>query len=163
MSLTKTYEDLIKEFHPMIYKICRVYSSEDDFDDLYQEILISLWRSFKTFKGHSKLSTWVYRVVLNTALTYQRNTRKTNIFFLRDSLPEVLEEVDDRDEKESQVGKMYIAISKLKKNDRSLVLLYLEEKTYDEIAEITGLSSTNVGVKINRLKKRLLNLLNSIE
>ena len=67
---------LIQEYHPMIYKICRVYSDEYDFDDLYQEISINLWKGLKRYNGDSKLSTWAYRVALNTALTFQRNHSK---------------------------------------------------------------------------------------
>ena len=160
--LSIDFEELIREFHPMMYKICRVYASDEDFDDLYQEVLISLWKSYSTFKGDSKLSTWVYRVVLNTALTYHRNEKraKSKFGWFVDKIPDAIEEIPVPPK--NQVEKLYQAIGQLPKLDRSVVLLYLEEKTYDEISEIMGITPTNVGVKINRIKKRLLKILKTI-
>lgn len=160
MSETKSFEDLILEYHPMIYKICRVYSASEDFDDLYQEILISIWRSLPSFQGRSKLSTWLYRVALNKAMTYQRDQKKYNSKVSIDHLVEMQDQASNYKEKEQQINRLYSAISQLKKTERSIVLLYLEEKTYEEIAEITGLKTSNVGVKINRLKKKLFQILN---
>lgn len=160
MSETKSFEDLILEYHPMIYKICRVYSASEDFDDLYQEILIGIWRSLPSFQGRSKLSTWLYRVALNKAMTYQRDQKKYNSKVSIDHLVEMQDQASNYKEKEQQINRLYSAISQLKKTERSIVLLYLEEKTYEEIAEITGLKTSNVGVKINRLKKKLFQILN---
>ncbi len=160
MTDPNNFEHLIKQYHPMIYKICRVYSSSEDFDDLYQEVLINIWKSQKSFEGRSKLSTWLYRVVLNTALTYHRNTKKAKAKVPIDQIAEVPDEVNDNKEKQIEMDRFYHAISQLKKNDRSIILLYLEERTYEEIAEITGLTTSNVGVKINRLKNKLFKILN---
>jgi RNA polymerase sigma-70 factor (ECF subfamily) len=160
MSETKRFGDLIQEYHPMIYKICRVYSTSEDFDDLYQEILISVWKSLPSFQGRSKLSTWLYRVVLNKAMTYQRDQKKHESKISIDHIVEMQDGTTDYQEKEQQINRLYSAISQLKKDDRSIVLLYLDEKTYEEIAEITGLTTSNVGVKINRLKKKLFQILN---
>ena len=153
------FESLIKEYHPIIYKICRIYSKNDDFDDLYQEVLINLWKSYKTFEGRSKLSTWLYRVSLNTALTYQRNTKKYTNKVSLEYVPETRSVENETDNNELKVQKLYDAISQFKKIDRSIILLYLEEKTYQEIAELTGLTATNIGVKVNRLKKKLFRIL----
>lgn len=150
---------LIQEYHPMIYKICRVYSDEYDFDDLYQEISINLWKGLKRYEGKSKLSTWAYRVALNTALTYQRNNSKhRNKTPLSESMV-AASSSDEAAEKERRVQRLFDAVRQLEKVDRSVMLLYLEEKKYDEIAEITGLSASNVGVKISRAKKQLRKLL----
>ena len=163
MTKTDNFETLIEENHPIIYKICKVYSSAEDFEDLYQEVLINLWKSFKTFEGRSKLSTWLYRVVLNTALTYQRNSKKHKSQVSIDHLYAMPDTGNQTTEKEKQIEHLYLAISKLKKDDRSIVLLYLEEKSYDEIAEISGLTISNVGVRINRVKKKLFQILNELK
>ncbi|MEQ8237608.1 MAG: sigma-70 family RNA polymerase sigma factor [Cyclobacteriaceae bacterium] len=153
------FEHIIKEYHPMIYKICRVYADIIDFEDLYQEVLVNIWKSLKNFQGKSKLSTWIYRVTLNTAMTYYRNEKKrqtkTDEFSVE--IPSLQD--DDSGEKEKQIEHLYNAISQLKKEDRSVIILYLEEKSYEEISEITGLTISNVGVKINRIKKKLFELL----
>lgn len=163
MKNKKEFDNLIKDYHPIIFKICRVYSAKDDFEDLYQEVLISLWRSLGTYAGRSKLSTWLYRVVLNTALTYQRNTKKHKSQVAIEPTYVIADTRDNANEKEQQIELLYTAISKLKKDDRSLVLLYLEEKSYEEITEITGLTMSNVGVKISRLKKKLFELINELK
>jgi RNA polymerase sigma-70 factor (ECF subfamily) len=159
MSERNSFKDLIEEYHPMIYKICRVYSTSVDFDDLYQEILISVWKSLPSFQGRSKLSTWLYRVVLNKAMTYQRDQKKYNAKVSIDHIVEMQNEASDYQEKEQQINRLYSAIGQLNKTERSIALLYLDEKTYEEIAEITGLTISNVGVKINRLKKKLFQIL----
>lgn len=153
------FEALIKECHPIIYKICRVYSDKEDFDDLYQEVLISLWKSFKSFEGRSKWSTWLYRVALNTALTYQRKEKRRKGDILYEDAPDIAAPKDEKDEKEAEVERLYHAIAQLKKDDRSVILLYLDERKYEEIAEITGLTLSNVGVRVNRIKKKLFQLL----
>lgn len=155
------FESLVEQYHPIIYKICRVYSGKDDFEDLYQEVLINLWKSKNTFAGRSKLSTWLYRVSLNTALTYHRNAKKHKRKVPIDHIPEIPDAPDYSSEKDQQVELLYSAISQLKKHHRSIIILYLEEKSYEEIAEITGLSLSNVGVRINRIKKKLFQILNA--
>ena len=163
MNSVDNFEGLIEEYHPIIYKICRVYAEDDDFKDLYQEILINLWKSYKSFEGRSKLSTWLYQVALNTALTYQRNAKRYKARIAASRMPALPEEEPHWSEKEQQIAMLYKAIAMLKKDDRSLILLYLEEKPYEEIAEILGLTISNVGVKINRLKKKLFQFLNELK
>lgn len=150
---------LIQEYHPMIYKICRVYSDEYDFDDLYQEISINLWKGLKRYNGDSKLSTWAYRVALNTALTFQRNHSKHKNKAPLSESAVASADLNEAEEKERRVNRLFEAVRKLEKVDRSVMLLYLEEKKYEEIAEITGLSTSHVGVKISRAKKQLKKLL----
>lgn len=152
---------MIVEYHPVIYKICRVYSSDQDFEDLFQEVLISLWKSHDSFEGRSKLSTWIYRVALNTALTYQRKASKLRFKTSSEELPNLSTSYHYDTKREEQVERLYRAISQLKKDERSIILLYLEEKQYNEIAEITGLTTSNIGVRINRIKKKLFHLLNT--
>ena len=110
-----SFEELIQEYHPIMYKICRVYSSNKDFDDLYQEILINLWRSYQSFEGRSKVSTWLYRVALNTSLTYQRNTKKNKSHTTLHALPDIAEEDNGITDKNEQIEQLYLAISQLDK------------------------------------------------
>lgn len=152
------FKSIIDAHHPILYKIGRAYASPDDFDDLYQEMLINLWNGLKSFKGQSKISTWIYRVVLNTALTYKRNNKKRNFSHVEIDNVQIASEGYSTFEKENlekDIQLLYEAIRMLKKEDRSIILLYLEEKSYEEIGEIVGIKPGNVGVKINRIKKRL--------
>lgn len=161
MPAPNDFESLIADNHPIIYKICRVYSGQEDFEDLYQEVLINLWKSFQSFEGRSRVSTWLYRVALNTALTYARNEKRRKGKVSREQLPPVPDAEGEAAEREQKIERLYDAISQLRAEDRSLILLYLEEKSYQEIASITGLTTSNVGVKLNRVKKKLFQLLKS--
>lgn len=158
----ENFKEIIKEYHPILYKIGRVYNNDDDFDDLYQEMLIAIWKALKNFRGDSKISTWLYKVALNTALTYQRKNKFS--FFQKSNLDEIenipFTHENSAIEREASIEALYAAIKQLKSDDRSLVLLYLEEKSYEEMAEILGISTSLVGVKINRVKKKLFKLLN---
>lgn len=159
---SKDFEQLIQKHHALIYKISRVYAEQQDFNDLYQEIIIQLWKSYSTFKHDSKLSTWMYRVALNTALTYHRNEskRKEREASIAVVHPTLEHANDAANEREQQIERMYAAIGQLQKDDKSLIVLHLEGKSYDEMADITGLSNSNVGVKLSRIKKKLSALLN---
>lgn len=163
------YEAVVEQYCPVIYKICRAYTAEQaDFEDLYQEILIQLWKALPGFSGKSKLSTWVYRVALNNALVYRRNLKRREDKQARYAAEARWEagqssshfsddDVADKDQKGVEL--LYTCIRELPKADRALIILYLEEKKYHEIADITGLTSSNVGVKINRIKKKLYKML----
>ena len=151
----ENFNTLAKQFHPLLYKTGRSFTdTEPDFQDLYQEMLIQLWKALPRFQEQSALSTYVYRVVLNTAMTYQRQSKKHKGL---DSLPDSglpLEGESARD-KEERGNLLYQAIHALPPTERSLMLLYLDDKKYQEIAEILGLTTTHVGVKITRIKKKL--------
>ncbi|HAA14084.1 MAG TPA: hypothetical protein DCE41_21280 [Cytophagales bacterium] len=151
----ENFPSLAKRFHPLLYKTGRSFTdTEADFQDLYQEMLIQLWQSLPRFKEQSALSTYVYRVVLNTAMTYRRQNKKHRIL---DELPEtgLVDDGPSAEEKEQEVNLLYKAIHALPPADRSIMLLYLDDKKYQEIAEILGITPSNVGVKINRIKKKL--------
>ena len=153
---------MIRQYHPILYKISRSYTNDDmDFEDLYQEMLIQLWQSLKHFKGNSKELTWVYRVVLNTALTYQRTKKRRESNIPTQAIPAVIADGSwkEEEEQEKKVALLYHCIRLLKKEDRSVILLHLEGHQYEEIAEIIGISISNVGVKLNRIRKRLFTLL----
>ena len=163
--MQKEFKNIVDEYNGILYKIGRSYSTEEaDFKDLYQEMLIQLWKSFARFKGESKISTWIYRVALNTALTFQRNQKRKKTpdslenlgFKLSDQSGEALNRAFQKEEK---IELLYHCINLLKKDDRAIVLLHLEGKKYDEIAEITGLKTNHIGVKLLRIKKQLHSLL----
>lgn len=135
-------------------KICRLYcDNPDERDDLLQEMMFQLWRAFPAFHGHSKFSTWMYRVCLNTALTYRRNNRNTK----KESISQSHHEIPDRppEHQEESIAMLFKAIAGLSPVNKAIVLLYLENMSYDEIASITGLSRSNVSVRLVRLKKEL--------
>ncbi len=159
------FKSIINQYHPLLYKIGRSYTDEvADFEDLYQEMLIQIWQSLKNFRQQSKLSTWIYKVALNTALTYRKKQRKklpqvslgsAELGELNHASPEE----EPTGEHEAEVNLLYESIKALKKDDRALVLLHLEGKQYNEIAEIMGITTSNVGVKLLRIKKKLFELL----
>ena len=140
----------------ILHKVCGMFCTGiQDKEDLYQEIIIQLWKSWSKFRGDSKLSTWMYRVALNTAISMSAKSKKQ-------AKPQSLSfndlkqsEETDQDVSQEDINALHQAISTLSEIERAVILLYLEEKPYEEIAEITGLSKSNVGVKILRIKKKL--------
>lgn len=160
--MEKQFIAIINAHQGLIGKICRMYtSSAADAEDLYQEIILQLWKSFPRFQQASSVSTWMYRVALNTAISGFR--RQSRSLLQRELKPEAAGlPATEMPRLEVQYGRqLQAAIQSLNKFDRSLMLLYLEEKTYQEMAEILGISVSNVGVKINRIKKQLKNILNA--
>ena len=147
---------LIGEHQGIIHKICRVYrDSKEDREDLFQEIVFQLWKSAPTFEGRAKFSTWMYRIALSTAIANYRK-KKPNILYTP-ILPNPKEEQQETDE---QRERLFDALTKLKDADKALITLYLEDLSYQEIALITGITETNVGVKLNRIKNKIQQLLN---
>lgn len=156
------FNTIINQYHPVLFKISRSYSdNEDDFQDLYQEMLIQLWNSLKSFKGESKLSTWIYRVALNTALTWCRSNKNKIKTLELEGVYHLAADPHEHDHQEEKIKLLYKCIRELEKGDRSIILLHLEGKQYDEISEIVGISKSNVGVKLLRIKKKLFELLNT--
>lgn len=155
------FQHIIDQHYGILYKIGRAYTQDQaDFEDLYQEMLIQLWQSFPRFKGNSKLSTFIYRVALNTALTHQRKTkRRPDALNLEDQmyrLPDTSQddmEVEQR--RSAKVELLYESINELKKEDRAIILLHLEGNSYEEMADILGITINNIGVRLLRVKKRL--------
>ena len=150
-----TFVTLIKEHEGIIYKITRVYTdTQEDQKDLYQEIVYQLWKSFDSFKGNSKISTWIYRVALNTSIAYL-NKRKKKVQHVNLDF-ELLTIVDQKDTvMEERLQLLYDTIKQLNVIEKGLILLFLEGKSYEEIASITGFSSSNVGTRLSRIKKKL--------
>lgn len=150
------YIEFIRPYVGIIIKICRVYSdSPEDFEDLYQEICLQIWRTRDNFRENSKWSTWVYRISLNVCMTiHKKETKRRSNTTSLDPTYEVLYNDSSSFQEESLV-QLHRGIKKLSHLDRAIILLYLEEKTYKEIAEIIGANSGHIGVKIQRIKKKL--------
>ena len=155
----QAFVDLVYEHQGILHRICSVYaSSPEDREDLYQEILMQSWRSFASFNGRSKFSTWLYRVALNTALVRRRKAAaRRNVAC--EARADVDVAVDDRAGRDPDVELLYRCIQELPELNRAIVLLHLEQHTYEEIAEITGLSRVNVSVRLVRIKNKLRELL----
>lgn len=149
------FVNLILENEGIIYKIARTYSkSTEDRNDLYQEIVYQLWKSFHTFKGNSKISTWIYRVALNTSVSQWRKEKKSGQKVNLDNL--FLKQPEAYDpELENRLALVYEQIDQLNQIEKGIMLLVLEGKKYDEIAEITGFSASNIGTRISRIKSKM--------
>jgi RNA polymerase sigma factor (sigma-70 family) len=148
---------LLEEHKLIIYKICNSYCKNiSDRDDLAQEISYQLWRSYDNFNGTVKFSTWMYRVALNVAITFYRKTTSTgNIIQLAEPANEPEDKKEDNTELEKNINVLQQFINELKELDKALMILYLEEKKYVEIAEILGITETNVATRISRIKDKL--------
>jgi RNA polymerase sigma-70 factor (ECF subfamily) len=157
---TNSFIKRITENQGIIHKICNIYcANSEDKKDMMQEITLQLWKSYPSFQGKSKFSTWMYRIAINTAIS---NIRKSKRHPLMEALFESQIEISEKEdftEMDDDVNNLYKAIAKLKEVDRAIIMLYLEEKSYNEIAEIIGITEKNVSVKLVRLKKKLEQLL----
>lgn len=156
------FTHLIESNQGIIHKVCRIYcDTSEAHEDLFQEIVLQLWKSFDSFKGESKFTTWMYRVGLNTAITLIRKKEKTihttsidNGSFFN------LKSAEHDDEHEEKLKSLYICIKKLNDVERALVLLYLEDLPYRDIAETMGITEVNARVKMNRAKAKLKEMMN---
>lgn len=143
------------------HKICRLYTTnKSDHNDLFQEITIQLWKNYSRFRGDAKFSTWMYRVALNTAISlYRKSTRSIKTQDISDVAFKIKSKDYDNTE-ELQLKALYKAIRSLNDIDKALIFLYLEDKSFKEIAEALGISSVNARVKMTRAKEKLKNILN---
>ena len=155
MSKEELFTRTIKENEGVIFKISTIYTDyKEDQEDLYQEIVYQLWKAFDSFRNQSKISTWIYRVAMNTAITFLKKGKKSGYRASIDKV--VLQHVEHYDtEFEERLKLMYSHIKMLNPIEKGLILLLLEGKKYEEIASITGFSPTNVGTRISRIKKKL--------
>ncbi len=151
------FHRFLNEHVAVIRRICRVYTNDaDEYQDYFQEVVLQLWRAFGSFRGEAQASTWVYRIALNVCLSLIKvKKRQVSAVSLEpEHWGNVPAEASDTTEEE-QLKQLYAAIRQLNKIDRALVLLYLDGRKYEEIADVLGISLSNVGVKINRIKKQL--------
>jgi RNA polymerase sigma-70 factor, ECF subfamily len=154
------YQTSIVPFAGIIIKICRAYTnSQEDFEDYYQEVCLQIWRSKENFQEQSQWSTWVYRVSLNVCLTLLKKHKKNGkTYFTSDPLPDFVT-TENKAFKDEPLNQLYLAIKQLSEVDRAIILLYLEEKPYQEIGEILDTTANNVAVRVSRIKERLKKLL----
>lgn len=153
-SKEQLFTDVITEHRKVIVKVCYMYASDDNhFNDLYQEVLANVWQGIESFRGDSKISTWIYRTAINTCVTYFRHHGKLS--GVMSPLSSDTDFPDDGQEKDDNLKFMYALISRLGKLDKALIMMWLDEYSYDEIAEMTGLTRTNVAAKLRRIKLKL--------
>lgn len=156
MAGEQTFIGLLNEHQKIIHKVCNLYmDSIEDREDLFQEITLQAWKAYGSFRGHAKFSTWLYRVALNTAITFFKKEKRALKAYPGEILPEGKQEAYNPIEE--QVQAMYAAIGQLSKVDKAIVVLYLEDYNYKDIGEILGITANNVAVKMNRIKSRLIN------
>lgn len=146
---------VVNDNRQMIYKVCYMYATDNDhFKDLYQEVLASLWQGLDSFRGDSKMSTWIYRTAINTCVTFFRKHKSHGTDTV--TLEAVADIPGDDNSRSDMLKEMYRLISGLNKMDKALILMWLDERSYDEIAEVTGLSRNNVATRLRRIKQRLV-------
>jgi RNA polymerase sigma factor (sigma-70 family) len=154
MASEKEFISLLNAHQKIIYKVCNLYMDKHaDREDLFQEITLQAWKAYVNFRGDAKFSTWLYRVALNTAITFFRKEKRAPAIYTTDVLPDHNE--DAYDPIEEKVKLMYAAIANLSKIDKAIVMLYLEDYSYIEIGEMMGITPNNVAVKMNRIKIKL--------
>lgn len=146
---------VVNDNRQMIYKVCYMYATDNDhFKDLYQEVLASLWQGLDSFRGDSKMSTWIYRTAINTCVTFFRKHKSHGVDTV--GLEAIADIPGDDNARTDMLKEMYRLISGLNKMDKALILMWLDERSYEEIAEVTGLSRNNVATRLRRIKQRLV-------
>ncbi|MEZ4851964.1 MAG: sigma-70 family RNA polymerase sigma factor [Bacteroidia bacterium] len=150
------FVNLISGNQGIIHKVCSMYANEDEVKaDLFQEIVLQLWRAYGSYQGKAKITTWMYRVALNTAISgFRKQKRKPEHFTISDRELEIPQVIANPDLSE-ETRWLYKAIEQLSEVEKAIIMLHLEEHSYDEIADIIGITRTHVGVKINRIKEKL--------
>ena len=162
-----TQEEFVRQVEAnegIIQKICRLYGhTRPDREDLFQEIIVQLWKSVPKFQGQSKFSTWVYRVALNTAISdFRKKKRSVPVSSTEGASIEIGQEPGNDIEKHDQADVLYAAIRQLPEIDKAIVMLYLEDKSYEEMEDILGINNNNLRVKMNRIKEKLRQLTKNI-
>jgi RNA polymerase sigma-70 factor, ECF subfamily len=154
----KKFVNLINEHQGLIHKVCIMYENDREVrNDLFQEIVLQLWKSFPTFRGEAKISTWMYRIALNTAISgFRKETRK----IVTEDLKEIHFNISESgNESEENIQKLQWAIRQLNEIDRAMIMMALEEVPYEDIAETIGISQNNVRVRMNRIREKLRKLM----
>ncbi|RXG32341.1 RNA polymerase sigma factor [Leeuwenhoekiella marinoflava] len=154
MPQEKEFVEIIQKNESILYKMMRLYAdTKEDQKDLYQEIVYQLWKGFNTFRSDAKVSTWIYRIALNTALLHLKNKKRkghktslAGIVLVAENYDPILEE---------RIKTLYTSIKTLGEVDKGIIFLFLEGKKYEEIAAITGISASNVGTRMARIKEKL--------
>lgn len=146
------FSRIVREHKSTIYTVCYMFSKdEDEMNDLFQEVLINLWKGLQNFRGESDVRTWIYRISLNTCISCDRKKRKRKTIPLSMNI----NPFTDSDDDSRQVQQLNHRISQLGPFDRAIILLWLENMSYEEIGEIVGISTKNVSVRLFRIKEKL--------
>lgn len=156
-TLDTTFAQMIREHKSTIYTVCFMFSKDsDEVSDLFQEVLINLWKGYASFQNRSSVDTWIWKVSFNTCISYERKKQK------RATLPLTMDinPFEDKDEDSRQIRQLYDRIHRLKPFDRAIVLLWLENMSYEEIGAIVGISTKNVSVRLYRIKEELKKMSN---
>ena len=151
----KEFSQVVRDNKSTIYAVCYMFSNDaDEVADLFQEVLVRLWSGFESFKGNSDIKTWIYRVALNTCISIDRKKKNRK----KAQLSMSVDYFDESDKSTAQVRMLHERIAKLQPLDRAIVLLWLEQISYDEIGEIIGISAKNVSVRLSRIRVQLKNM-----
>ena len=160
--IEKQFEKHIRENELLIYKVCRMYAYTDaDRQDLFQEIVIQLWKAYGHFKGNSRFSTWLYRVAINTAITGLRKKKDFIDSYEPANLPINRGDDTSAQAEEERMQQLYTAIAALNQVEKAIVMLYMEDRSYEEMEEILGMSQGQLRVKMSRIKDKLRQLTKS--
>ncbi|KAA9357322.1 RNA polymerase sigma factor [Larkinella humicola] len=159
--MEKEFVSLLNRYPGILYKVCSLYCRDrDDRNDLFQEIVLQLWKAYPTFKNESAVSTWMYRISLNTAISnFRKKSGKPQPVSFSDldfQIPDFKEDIA-----EEEISLLYASIEQLSPVEKAVISLYLDDRSYDEMATILGISKSNVGVKLNRIKTKLEKLIKS--
>jgi RNA polymerase sigma factor (sigma-70 family) len=155
--LQTEFAQIVRENKSTIYTVCYMFSKDsEEVNDLFQEVLINLWKGIGTFREQSNVRTWIYRVALNTCISDKRKKKVTTV-----PLSVEIDLFDDKDEGSRQVRLLHDRINRLQPFDKAIVLLWLENISYDEIAAIVGITAKNVAVRLFRIKESLKNMSNN--
>ena len=159
-TLERQFAQTVAEHKSTIYTVCYMFSQDaDEVNDLFQEVLVNLWKGFESFEHRSDIKTWIYRVALNTCISIDRKKKKVRtILQRRQSEVQLTMDInlfEDRDEDTRQVDMLHKRISKLQPFDRAIVLLWLENLPYEEIGQIVGITAKNVSVRLFRIREQL--------
>ena len=153
------FAGLIKEYELLVFKVCRVYAyTNQDRQDLFQEIMIQLWKSFPGFNRQSKFSTWLYKVAIYTAIAGLRKQKNFIHSTEPENLPNTTEDIGYDSTRDEQLIELFKAIEQLNEIEKAIIMLYLEDKSYEEMEEILGINQGNLRVKMNRIKDKLRQL-----
>lgn len=146
---------ILKEYKTTIYTVCFMFSKDkDEVNDMYQEVSINLWKGFDNFAQKSEIKTWIYRISLNTCISFdQKKKRRKTVPLTVD-----IDLFEDNDHESKQIKALYNRINKLEPFDRAIILLWLENLPYDEIGAIVGISTKNVSVRLSRIREQLKNM-----
>jgi RNA polymerase sigma-70 factor (ECF subfamily) len=156
--LNSSFQSLIAKHQGLIFKVCNMYcDNREDKEDLFQDIVLQLWRTYPSFRAEAKVSTWLYQVALNNAIARMRKEKRAQQF---ERFDDAAFNVPDENSSDEILVDMYTAIKQLTEIERAVTMLYMDECSYREIGEILGLTESNVGVKLNKVKMKLRAILN---